>query len=435
MRRRVLSAMLVVAAVAVIGFGIPLGVAVQSMYRDEALLVLSKEAARAVVAVPASFATGNDHPELPTAAPHVDVALYGADARKLQGAGPDIGDGSVVAALHGLQRSSGTGLVVAAPVSREEAIVGAVRASMPTGVVAARTHHTWLAMGVLGLAVAAAAGFLAARLSRTLTRPLLRLAEEAAVIGGGGEVASWSGSTTAEIGTVHHALRDASTRLGAALVRERAFSADVAHQLRTPLASLRLRLETEQYQGDPGGTLIDDAIRDVERLDQTITDLLALARDRIETHETHPLATSVRETVNRWERKLGSNCRLLVECEPQLPWVQASPAAIRQILDVLIDNAVTHASGEIRLSAYRVGTGSVIAVADHGTTVVDPDRIFERRHSESAGSGIGLALARRLAEAEDLRLVVAQPGPGVVFHLIFGGPPVPPRSGRVERDD
>ena len=421
MRRRVLSAMLIVAAVAVTGFGVPLAIAVRSMYRDEALLVLSKEAARAVVAIPASFAAGNDHPELPAAAPHVDLALYGRDGHKLQGAGPDLGDASVVAALRGLQRNGRAGLVVAAPVSREEVVVGAVRASMAGRAVTTRTHRTWLAMSALGAAVLAAGGFLAARLSKSLTRPLRRLADEAAIIGAGGQVPAWTGSTTPEIGAVHHALAEASGRLGTALIRERSFSADVAHQLRTPLASLRLRLETERYDGDRAGPLVDDAIRDVDRLDQTITDLLALARDRPRTQESHPLATAIRETVTRWEPKLGADRRLVVESEAQLPWVQTSPAALRQILDVLIDNAITHASGEIRLSAFRVGNGAVVAVADNGDKVVDPDQIFERRRIDSAGSGIGLALARRLAEAEDLRLVVTSPGPGVILHLVFGG--------------
>jgi len=107
--------------------------------------------------------------------------------------------------------------------------------------------------------------------------------------------------------------------------------------------------------------------------------------------------------------------------EAQLPWVDASPGAIRQILDVLLDNAVTHGDGEVTLSGSRVGQGAVVSVADHGHTTVDGEVIFVRRSVTASGSGIGLALARRLAEAEDLRLVLADPGPGVVFHLVFGG--------------
>jgi len=88
---------------------------------------------------------------------------------------------------------------------------------------------------------------------------------------------------------------------------------------------------------------------------------------------------------------------------------------------VLLDNAVTHGDGEVTLSGSRVGQGAVVAVADHGDTTVDGEEIFIRRYPTASGSGIGLALARRLAEAEDLRLLLADPGPGVIFHLVFGG--------------
>lgn len=94
------------------------------------------------------------------------------------------------------------------------------------------------------------------------------------------------------------------------------------------------------------------------------------------------------------------------------------PEAVRQILDVLIDNAHVHGAGTITISATRVGDGAVVAVADQGTAVIDPATAFARRQGH--GSGIGLALARRLAETEALRLVLADPGPGARLHLVFG---------------
>lgn len=428
MRRRALLAMLATAVVSVIGFGVPLALSVRSFYGDEALLVLSKEAARAAVAVPASFATGTDRPEFPRPAAHVHIALYDASGHKLQGDGPPTADVPVLSALHSEQPPGRDGLVVAVPVSRDELVVGAIRASMPTQVVSVRTRRTWAVMGALAIAVLAAGALLAARLSRNLNLPLVRLHHDAAIVEAGGQVPAWSGSTTAEIDAAHTALSRTANSLKDALARERSFSSEVAHQLRTPLSSLRLRLEAEQYDPDPDASLADDALRDVDRLEQTIHDLLALARDSTDNREPHPLATDIRDAVDRWQPKLDEiGRRMSIQIESQLPWIKARPAAIRQILDVLLDNTITHGSGEVRLSAYRVGEGSVIAISDDGPAIVDANRIFLRRSAEAAGTGIGLPFAKRLAEAEDLRLVLAHPGPGPAFHLVFGGQREPTR--------
>lgn len=423
MRRRLLTAMLLIAAVAVAGFGVPLAVSVQARYHDEALLTLSEEAARAAVAVPGSFARDNDVPELPDPVDDVDVALYGIDGQRVLGEGPAHADGAVTAALGtGGDQQNRDDLVVAVPISEEEIIVGAVRTSMPTSVVAARTHRTWATMAALAAGVLLAAGLLAARRSRSLTRPLDQLRADADVIGAGGEVPTRPDSGIEEINAVHAALTQAATALNDALARERSFSSDLAHQLRTPLASLRIRIETEQTSPDHDIELLTDALRDVDRLERTIDDLLALARDTQRAREPRALATIVREVTTAWQPRLSAAGRSLrVDLEPQLPWVETSPPAIRQILDVLINNALVHASGDIEVSAARLGNGAVVAVTDHGATTIDPEEVFIRRHPDATGEGIGLALARRLAEAEDLRLVVADPGPGVTFHLVFGG--------------
>lgn len=375
MRRRLLTAMLLTAIVAVVGFGLPLALAVQTLYRDEALLVLSQRAAEAVVAVPASFAADNDPPELPDFGPDIHAALYDRNGRRLQGQGPDTADAPVRQALRGAGTTLADELVVAVPVSDDERVVAAVRVSTRADTVVTRTRRTWLAMAGLAALVLAAAGLIAAVRSRSLARPL---------------------------------------------ARERAFSADLAHQLRTPLTSLRLRLETEQLSPSDPQLLVGELLRDADRLEQTVDDLLLLARDTTGSRPTSALATPVREAGERWTPALAAAGRTLsVDLEPHLPWVAVSPAALRQVLDVLLDNALRHGQGTVTLSAARVGTGAVVSVSDQGTRRLDPDSAFVRRAGAASGSGIGLALARRLAEAEDMRLVLADPGPGPVFHLIL----------------
>lgn len=424
MRRRILTAMLLVSTVAVAGFGLPLALSVRARNYDDALLTLSEEAATAAVAVPGSFERDNDLPELPDPAANVNVALYDKVGRRVLGEGPASADVHVAEVLRtGSARRSRADLVVVVPISDNEAVVGAIRTSIDNGAVANRTFRAWAAMAALAAGVLAIAGLLASRRSRSLVRPLAQLRVDADVLGAGGEVPKRDRSGVSEIDSVHDALAQAATRLNAAMARERELSADLAHQLRTPLASLRIRLETEQTTIGHDRGLIRDALRDVDRLEQTVDDVLELARDAQQPREPHPLATLLRETASHWEPRLRAAGRsFALDVEPSLPWVLASPQAIRQILDVLLDNAMSHGEGAIGLTASRLGEGAVIAVSDQGSTTVDSAQIFVRRHEDAHGEGIGLALARRLAEAEALKLVVADAGPGVVFHLVFGGP-------------
>ncbi|MGQ0431339.1 MAG: sensor histidine kinase [Microthrixaceae bacterium] len=425
--------MLLVSAVAVTGFGLPLALSVRARNYDDALLTLAKEAASAAATVPGSFERDNDVPELPDPVANVDVALYGKDGRRVLGEGPATADAHVEAVLRsGTAQQSRGDLVVAVPISDEESVVGAIRTSIDDAVVTSRTLRSWAAMAALAVGVLAIAGLLASRRSRSLALPLAQLRDAADVIGAGGEVPIRASSGIPEIDSVHDALAQAATRLNAAMARERELSADLAHQMRTPLASLRIRLESEQTTTEHDGGLVNDALRDVDRLEQTIDDVLFMARDAERPREPHPLATLIRETASHWEpRLLAAGRSFNLDVERSLPWVHASPQAIRQILDVLIDNAVIHGAGPIGLAASRLGEGAVIAVSDQGATTVDPAQVFVRRNDDARGEGIGLALARRLAEAEALRLVVADSGPGVVFHLVFGGPaplPKPPHA-------
>lgn len=423
MRNRILGAMLLLAAVAIIGFGIPLALTIQGRDRDEALLELSAAAATAAVAVPGSFARENDLPELPDPAPEMEVGLYTAAGVRLLGSGPDRADRPVAAALRqGSAQQDRDRLVVAIPVSDEEIVVGVIRTSLPNRTVSARTQRSWVAMAGLAAAVFVASALFAAQRSRTLSAPLERLRLDADQVGDGGELLTRHDSGVEEIDAVHSALRDAASRLNGVLARERALSADIAHQLRTPLASLRLRLEIEQTSPGEAADLVDDALRDVDRLERTIDDLVSLARDVRSDSTPRPFATFLHEARRRWEPALAAAGRpLLLDLEPELPWVSARPEAIRQILDVLLDNALTHGDGAVVLSATRVGQGAVAAIKDHGDQVIHPEDVFRRRNHNAAGSGIGLALARRLADAEGLRLFVADAGPGVVFHLACSG--------------
>jgi signal transduction histidine kinase len=98
--------------------------------------------------------------------------------------------------------------------------------------------------------------------------------------------------------------------------------------------------------------------------------------------------------------------------------VRASATSIEQILDVLIDNALTHGTGTICVTSRRIGGGAAIDVADEGSAAGagTDEQVFARGHGSN--NGIGLALARSIADAEGGRLIIARRQP-TTFSLIL----------------
>jgi len=95
-----------------------------------------------------------------------------------------------------------------------------------------------------------------------------------------------------------------------------------------------------------------------------------------------------------------------------------SASAARQVIDVLVDNALRHGAGIVTITARGVGTGLIVEVADEGPGIGgDPEAMFQR--GSGTGHGIGLALARSLAEAEGNRLRLIRAGPAPVFALVI----------------
>jgi signal transduction histidine kinase len=204
----------------------------------------------------------------------------------------------------------------------------------------------------------------------------------------------------------------------------------VSHQLRTPLTGLRLHLETALANPTvDSNTAMTVALGEVDRLERTIDDLLALARDVGSDGEPLDVREVIGDVEQSWHGRLAAAGRpLRVEIERDIGTAQASRGAVRQVLDVLIANAQTHGQGAVRVSAQRVPGGVTVDVSDNGPGVEGDTRaIFERRSGGDTNHGIGLSLARSLAEAEGGRLLLVEPGPKPTFRLVLrAGDPLPP---------
>jgi signal transduction histidine kinase len=425
--RRILLAIVAVTALALVAFGVPLGVAVKSRFRSDELTRLEREAARGAARVPARFATSRDPIELPHSPEGVTLAVYGIDSRLVTGHGPKRGDVFVRRSLRGAPARGGDAgrLVATAPVPGNERVVAVVRAAEADAPVARRTHVAWLLMLGVGAGALGIAALVAQSVARRLSRPVSRLAETARRIGEGDFTARVETSGVAELDEVAGALHTTASQLDRLLSRERAFSADASHQLRTPLTALRLSLERALIAQSGSRDTLEGALALVDRLEETVDELLLLARDEHRDRGALEFDALLDAVDRNWRGALAERGRRLeIRLPRSLPRVSVSAAAIRQILEVLISNAVEHGAGTVTVGARPAGAGVVIDVRDEGPGVGrDAEQVFERRSSEDTRRGIGLALARSLAEAEGGRLVIARSSPAPVFQLFLPATP------------
>ena len=178
MRLRVVLAIVGSVVVTLLAFGLPLGWAINEAYGDDLRLRLESAALAASPEL-----TGTDANLAPAEAPleraGIRLAYYDATGSFTAGHGPHPGDEVVQTALRGENGVSER--AVAVPVSRDERVIGVVRAEEPPGLLAERVHRAWLLMAALALVIVAAATAIAVGLARRLTAPVEALAD---ILGG-----------------------------------------------------------------------------------------------------------------------------------------------------------------------------------------------------------------------------------------------------------
>jgi signal transduction histidine kinase len=425
--RRILLAIIGVTALAVVGFGIPLGITVSHLYRDEAISALERDANKAIAEIPVPSSVV-DSPELPVLDDGTQLAVYDGNGHLVAGAGPPQADKPVTRALTTDAPVSadpeGDSIVVAIPLSSDEQVFAVVRAAFPEHLVTDRVHRAWLAMAGLGVAVIGVAALVAVVEARRLSRPVKQLAAAADRLGQGDFAVRAGRAGIPEIDAAAAALDTTAERLGALLQRERAFSAHASHQLRTPLTALRVQLDAAALNPDADvrGAL-DDALQSVDQLEQTIDDLLSLARDVGPRAGPLDLRALFDEVDQRWHGPLADAGRpLRTAIQPDLPDATASSAGMRQILDVLVANAVEHGAGAVTVAARAAGGGIAIEVTDEGAGIAsDAGDVFAPRTDPTTGRGIGLGLASSLAAAEGGRLLLGHHGPRPIFRILLPG--------------
>jgi two-component system sensor histidine kinase ChvG len=323
----------------------------------------------------------------------------------------------------GVARRDGEGgyvLSVAMPVQRYRQVIGVIMLSKGGAEIRQAVRDVRLTVLEVFAGALVITVLLSFYLAGTIARPVRQLADAAVRVrhGLGGETVEIPDMTRRgdEIGDLSGALRDMTEALYRRMDAIGMFAADVSHEIKNPLTSLRSAVETAARidDADQQKQLMAIILDDVQRLDRLISDISDYSRLDAE------LGREVRKTIDVGEmlQMLGglhrqAATKVVVECAPdtdlQAPVLENRLA---QVFRNLIDNAITFSppDGVIRIRVARDGNDVTVAVCDDGPGIPPAklDAVFDRFYSERpAGekfgthSGLGLSISKQIVDAHD----------------------------------
>ena len=326
-------------------------------------------------------------------------------------------------------------LLVLAPVLQDDGgpAVGVVALSRPTAPLDHRITMLWTWLGAVSLAGLLAAAVIATALARWVSRPLSRLEAAAQRLGDGAlDTRSPVGPGPSEVRRLAANFNIMAGRLEALVDGHQVMMADVSHQLRTPLAALRLRLDVlAQDCDDPVAVELAGAQDEVARLSRLVDGLLAVARAEKVVAEPVPVPVDavIRDRTGAWRPAAEERDVALIACAPDPVWARLGEGQLEQILDNLLANALdaVPAGGKVRVSATTAGMGAQIVVADDGPGMGPQQQRAAFRRFTSAtpgGTGLGLAIVHRLVTSNGGSAALSDtPGGGLTVTLQLPGAP------------
>jgi signal transduction histidine kinase len=324
--------------------------------------------------------------------------------------------------------------VVAEPVGTETVLVARSMADLAQSVRLVR-NILLIAFPLLLVALAAVAW----RVVGLTLRPVEALRTGAEEITGGARPGQLPlPDSHDEIHRLAVTLNDMLDRLEVARARQRAFVADAAHELRSPLTNMRTQLEVAQRLGERTDwpAVADDLLLDTQRLSRLVDDLLLLARaDDAGTRALRSVPVELGELVTSLaERYPSPPVTAAVPDDPL--WTSGEPEALARAIANVVDNAVRHTRSTVCVEIRADGAYHLVTVTDDGPgiPIADRGRVFDRftrlddaRARDAGGAGLGLAIVRELVRRHGgtVRLADATPGPGLRAEIRLPAAPAP----------
>ncbi|KND46586.1 MULTISPECIES: HAMP domain-containing sensor histidine kinase [Streptomyces] len=328
----------------------------------------------------------------------------------------------------------GDNLVVTAPAFERspdgrtdtEKVVGAVRIMFSTDHLTYRLWTIWGFRAALAVVVLLAAAIIGVFAARRLTAPLRQLNEMASKMSDGDLTARSPVTGPQETQTLARTLNQAGERLDTLIASQRIFVADASHQLRTPLTALRLSLDNIADGTDDEFVRedVEQATAEVVRMSRLVNGLLVLARAEAKVTAAEPLSLRevIRERLDVWRPaadERGVTITLRGSADGR-PLVLASPGHLDQVLDNVLSNAleVSPDGATITVLVESRGDEVVLSVLDEGPGMSDAEksRAFDRFWrgqglTGRGGSGLGLAVVKQLV-TDDNGTVALKDSPG-----------------------
>ncbi len=357
--------------------------------------------------------------------PPVSVEIFSPDGKLVNSAGPrvTVAFGRLVLGSRPSYSSDGQAMFVARPFRGQVVVVAGSWLDSARGLESLRLILVviWLPMGgLIGLSAYLASG--------AIFKPLERLSVEADAIGGADLRQRLAAVDRHEFGEFAARLNRMLDRIQRTVEREERFTADAAHELRTPLAILRTRIETTLLRRRTVAAY-EEALREllgeVDRLSLVVTALLKTARGQALETEGVEASAVVFSACERWREAFASEGVSLVvkavDCR-----VMASSEELEVVLDNLLDNARRFAPSGTSV-VVELGSDGMLSVEDSGPGVPPEllDHVFDRfvrgedsRNRASGGLGIGLTLVKRIVEGRGGSVSVRN-APGARFSVAW----------------
>jgi two-component system, OmpR family, sensor kinase len=299
-------------------------------------------------------------------------------------------------------------LATAVPIVHRGRPIGAVRITQSVDAVTGAIHHAYLGLGLLAAIVLALALIAGALIAQQIARPIRRLDIAAHQVSAGDLEARAPVEGSAEQRSLARSFNRMTTRVSRLLRSQQEFVADASHQLRTPLAGLRLQLEelrADLVDGDPRNKRLVTGLAEIDRLSHIVDELLILSRagEHELPGERIDLGEAANQAVERWS-KAAVDQRIELQFSsqdgPATAW--CAWRDLDRALDSLIENAIHYSPPSSSVSVVARPGG--VDILDQGPGL-EPDEettVFERFFRGSAGragppgTGLGLAIAREL---------------------------------------
>jgi len=450
MRRRLVALAATTTIMVALAFLIPLAVLVRTLARDRALSAAELEAqslapvlalTRDTTALDAAVRATN-----PGARGRLTIIL--PDGTTV--GGPPGGDGAaaddprerdnLALARQGRAFSAPArgGIEVLVPVALEAGQTVVVRVLVPNAILERGVASAWAVEAALGITLVASAVFVADRLARTIVRPVDALADAAVRLGEGDLSVRINPEGPPEVKQVALAFNRLGDRVGELLEAERELVADLSHRLRTPLTVLRL--DAEGLDDPQEARRLAD---DVDELERAVTGVIRQARRPVQEDLTAPApetdaARVAQDRLAFWAPLAEDQERAFefvdVDVDEGRPTASTTVAMsvddLEAALDALLGNVFAHTpeGTAFRVEVRALSDGGIsVAVEDAGPGL-SPD-LVERGVSGSGGTGLGLDIARRTAEAAGGVFRISRSAAGgarIAMELPSTGPPPQP---------